>query len=180
MSRMFTLTAVALAAALSMVACTEAPAPPPDTTMQDQAAIDSLRGAWVQAYEAGDAAMLAGLYAADAVTMLPGMDTMNGSAAIEAYYTSVFETGTVETNIMPMSTVLAGDSAYEYGTFSGTMTPADGSEPQMSTGRYVVMLSRDASGAWRIASSMNNYDDPAIMQRVAEAAMMDSAAGGGN
>lgn len=158
------------------VACAPAQEMPVDTSAEDRAAVDTLRGAWETAYEAGDAAALAGLYTTDAVVMNPGQATLAGRAAIEAYYSGVLAQGTVESTITPGATRVGGDIGYEYGTFTGTMTMADGTSNE-TAGRYVVLLRRDTDGAWRIAGSGGSPDSVEGLQSALDQAM--AAAGGG-
>jgi uncharacterized protein (TIGR02246 family) len=167
----------ALAMAVSLAACTQAPAPPPDTSAQDTTAINALRDTWAATYARGDAAALANLYTADATVMQPGTATLSGRPAIQAYYATFFQGGTVQTSLTQTSLTLHGDTAHSTGTFSGTMTPAAGGEPQKSTGRYLVILKRDTDGAWRLSKAMSNTDDPAMMKAMAESMMMRAQGG---
>jgi uncharacterized protein (TIGR02246 family) len=163
-----------------LTACTQEPAMPPDTSAEDTAAIGELRGAWDAAYEAGDAAALAGLYTTDAVLMQPGLPTMTGRAAIESYYAQNFAMGSFQVDIMPASTVVDGDIGYEHGEYSGTMTPAAEGDPRQTAGRYVVLLRRDTDEAWRIARSMGNVATPEMMKIMLDSAMMAAQEGSGS
>jgi uncharacterized protein (TIGR02246 family) len=175
------LPALALFAVGSLVgACAQEPAMPPDTTAEDTVAIGELRGAWDAAYEAGDAAALAGLYTTDAVLMQPGLPTMTGRAAIESHYGQGFAQGSFTVDIRPGSTVVDGDIGYEHGQFTGTMTPAAEGDPRQTEGRYVVMLRRDTDGAWRIARSMSNAATPEMMKIMLDTATMAAQEGGGS
>ena len=73
------LAAVAVIAGAGFAACGRA-APP--TT--DKAAADEVAAAWVKAFDAGDAAAVAGLYAEDAHSMPPGGGAITGRSGIES------------------------------------------------------------------------------------------------
>lgn len=176
------LAAGALVATGLLGACVQEPAMEPDTTAEDTAAVDTLRGAWEQAYEAGDASALAGLYTSDATFMAPGMPTMSGRAAIEAYYAKEFAMGGTRTvEIRPGRTAVGGDIGHEFGVFTGTVTPPDG-DPVSAEGRYAVLLRRDTDGAWRIAAGIDNVASPEAMKMMLDQMMMMSsgAEGGGS
>lgn len=174
-ARLFSAITLTLIGALA-TGCAQEPAMAPDTTADDMAAINTLRGAWETAYEAGDASALAGLYTSDTMVMFPGMATLSGRAAVEAYYAAQFGMGTVSAEITPGGTRVGGDIGYEHGTFAGTMTMADGTS-MTNEGRYIVLLRRDTDGAWRIAANMDSPATTAGLQGALDQAM--AAMGGG-
>lgn len=146
----------AVAAALAGCA---APAPEMvDTTAEDLAAINALRSAWVTAHNAGDASALAGLYTADAVEAPDGAPSVMGTAAIEQMFAERFAAGSATATVTAAETEVSGDWGFDRGTFSATLTPAEG-EPMQESGRYLVIVQRTDDG-WKIARGFDNSPTP--------------------
>jgi uncharacterized protein (TIGR02246 family) len=112
------------------------------------------------AYNAGDAAGLAALYTENATVMNAGEPTVTGRAAIQAYYEGVFAEMTGTSEVRSSAMAVSGAWGYDSGEFSGSMTPKAGGDAMNRAGRYVVILQKDATGAWRIARAMNNDPTP--------------------
>ena len=53
---------------------------------QSKAAIQQLNDAWTAAFNKGDGAAVAGMYAEDAYVLPPGAEIVKGRAAIEAFW----------------------------------------------------------------------------------------------
>lgn len=101
---------------------------------------------WAAAWNAGDAAALAALYADDAVVMAPGEEPAEGRAAIEAHYRSGLEAAPGTENIIKTLEVMAaGDWAVEVGSF--VANAADGSH--LDHGRYVAVWKK-VEGKWML------------------------------
>jgi len=161
MSRMiFRLASVAVAAML-IAACASEPMTPPDTSAQDEMAIGQLRSAWEAAYTSGDAAALAGLYTQDAVAMNNEEPSLNGRAAIQAYYEAMFAEVSIDGGLTSEVMDVSGDLGFDSGTFSGTITPKAGGDPMQRMVRYVVIVRRDTDGSWRLARAISNVSEPA-------------------
>lgn len=152
----------ALIVAVAAVAVVGCAAPEPemqeDTTAEDLAAIDALRDAWVTAHNAADAAALAALYTADAVEAPAGMPSVVGTAAIQQHFAERFAAGSASATVTAEETQVAGDWAFDRGTYSVTMTPAEGEAMQME-GRYIVILQRTPDG-WKVARGIDNSPTP--------------------
>jgi len=133
-----------------------APAPAP----ADPAPINQLRNDFLAAYNAGDAAAIAALYAEDAVYQPDHGPAVEGRAAIQQYFEQVFATVDVTTQITPGETEIVGDMAHEHGTFMATATPKAGGDPMMTHGKYLVIAERGADGVWRLVHDIDNSSDP--------------------
>ena len=134
------LLAVGLAA---LAACGQSSPPAAtSTTAADQAAIKAVSIAWKSAYNAGDAAAVAALYAEDAVLSAPGEPVVRGHASISDYFVkkvAEFSTTGLTVEDAPMGDVLAsGDLAWQWQTYKIT----DKSGAVVDTGKLVTLLQR--------------------------------------
>ena len=151
------LCAMALTAALA--AC--APAPPPDTTAEDTAAINTLRDAWTAAYNARDVDTLIGMYTEDAMELPENAPAVMGHAGLRDMFTTQFAAGQGTATVTSEELQLMGDWAYDRGTFTLTVTPEGGGEPvQAVNARYLVILRQGADGSWKLARLMSNSATP--------------------
>ena len=164
--------AALLAAGLIMVAgCSKGA----EDTTADEAVIRASAPAFADAYNAGDVDKLVAMYWEDAVVLPPGAPPQSGSAAIRTF----FETDTAGTraaglkfNIPEAGAVdVAGDLAYESGTFSVT----DAAGRTVATGKYIgVFQKRD--GKWLYIRDTWNTDAPPPAAPVEEPAAEAPAA----
>ena len=151
---------------------TEDVAQPATTTPQTEAAaaqsdemavdeINQVRSAWIEAAEADDAAGVAALYADDAVFVSEMSGAVRGADALEQHWTEMFAMVS-DMNVEAEKTEVSGDLAYDYGTFSQTVTPPDG-EPTELTGHYIVVLKRDG-GEWKIVRQLSVSPAPSASE----------------
>ncbi len=111
--------------------------------------IRSTIAAWDDAYNSADLDRLMALYAEDAVSMPPGRPALEGKAAIESDFQSLFATFGAHHQTTLVDLEMAGDLAIERGRYTATFTPKDGNAPVGEIGKYLVVR-RDAGNAWRI------------------------------
>jgi uncharacterized protein (TIGR02246 family) len=125
------------------------------------AAIKQVADEYVKAVQAGDAKAVAALYTETATEMPPNEPAVKGRAAIEAYYQKLLTSGPKMSGftLEHTETQESGDTGYDVGTFSETLTLANG-QTVNNTGKYVVIAKR-TSGAWKIAYAIYNSDRPA-------------------
>lgn len=127
----------------------------------ETAGITKTRAAFEKAVTAQDAAAIAKLFTADGTEMPPNAPAAKGRPAIEAYHKGFaqqfmnhgFSLAATETKI-------AGDTAYEAGTYKQTLMAMKGGGMIEDKGKYLVVLKRDASGNWLLAYAMYNSDNP--------------------
>jgi uncharacterized protein (TIGR02246 family) len=141
------------AVTLLLVACGAGP-----ITQADRDAIDAVRDSFEQAVLAGDVEGTLATYTDDAVEMPPNMPIRNGQSAIrdaaeEAPQMSSF-------SLTPVETDGVGDLAYDRGTYTGTVSMAGMPEPMTETGKYLVLLKKQADGSWLISTAIWNSDTP--------------------
>jgi uncharacterized protein (TIGR02246 family) len=130
----------------------------------DEAAIAQLRESWISAWKQGNVAAATALYASDANDMNNHQPTAAGSAAIQSAIEGTFNAMTPTSVVLTSEkTAVSGDMAYDRGTFDFTLTPKAGGAPVRDTGRYLVVLRKQADGSWKLAELMGNSPTPLPM-----------------
>lgn len=104
---------------------------------------------WETAFNRGDAATIAALYAPDGQLLMPGSEPLRGPAAIRAAVTDMIRSG-AKVQIGSDQNVGAGDVAYVYGPYR--VTNATGQVTEQ--GHYVEVWRRTA-GVWQITLDLN-------------------------
>lgn len=121
---------------------------------QDKTTIQNLNDQFAKAFNAGDIASLASLYAEDAVILPPGAEMMKGRTAIQAFWKSAAEQlGDAKLTAVDVKP-LGSNAAREIGTFS---LRTKGSQPQEITGKYVVVWEK-AGSDWKLATDIWNMN----------------------
>jgi FMN-dependent NADH-azoreductase len=150
-----TIVAMSILASVLAVGCNTSSEEPPTLSPDDIAAIDSLRGAVIDAIKAGDAAAYAKLCTEEVQLLHPGAPLITGRAELEAHNAAMFEAVTVTSlELLPVDLYGVGDLAYEVGTQNLSIEPT---MPGFSSSRkYVHVLRRGADGQWRFAALISN------------------------
>ena len=129
---------------------------PPDTTA-DEAAARAVNVAWYKAYNAGDGAAVAALYAEDAVLNAPGAPAARGKASISEFYLkNAAESAAAGFALVddPSSDAgVSGDLAWQSGTFKIN----DKSGAAVDAGKYITVFQRK-DGKWMIIRDTWNSD----------------------
>jgi len=113
-------------------------------------ALNKLAADYQAAYNAGDAAKLASMYADDAIVMPPDEPMVKGRSAIEARLKSEMKKAKTTIKLSPSESAISGEHAHEAGTT--TVTLADGTT--MSE-KYLTVYKK-VGGAWKIAYDIWN------------------------
>lgn len=119
---------------------------------QDKATIDKLNDAWMAAFNKGDAATVAAMYADDAYVLPAGGEMVKGRAAIEAFWRQAAQQlGNAKLTSVDVQP-LGPDAAREVGnvTLETKTQPA-----QQIVGKYVVVW-RKIAGDWKLATDIWN------------------------
>ncbi|MET0988578.1 MAG: SgcJ/EcaC family oxidoreductase [Steroidobacteraceae bacterium] len=127
-------------------------------TATDTAAIRAVNPAWAKAYNAGDAAAVAALYAEDAVVYPPGAPAARGHTAIREHFVKDIKATKAAGGVINLSTgdvAVSGDLAWESGTFKVT----DKSGATVDTGKYVSVFQK-RNGKWLLFRDIWNSDAP--------------------
>ena len=151
---------LAIASALALGACSQAPE---TNAAADIAAVDAIRNAFITAMNTGDAAAVGNLYTADGVSQHNHDKTITGRDAIVESQKEMFSQFVVKAEIMPDETRTMGAFGFDRGRYTMTMTPKAGGEPMTDEGRYIVLLQKEADGAWKVSRDMDNSTTPMPM-----------------
>lgn len=152
--------ALGVLAAVLIVSCSpsgEPPKPTPSAPSQaDTAAVNKLRDDFTAAFNAGDAARAADLYAPDAVLMPQNQPAVTGREGIRSYMQGTFDKFTVNISIASDEMKFAGDWAFDRGTYKIKLTPKPGGDAIEENNKYLVILQRQADGSWKVARDIDN------------------------
>ena len=126
---------------------------------QATAAIDEADAAFLEAFNAGDAASVAALYTEDAVVMPPGQPAVKGRSNIEATMAEMLAAGggpqlSVESKTVELM-MSPGVGHTAVATGSWTMNAADGSH--LDHGKAMVVW-RQTDDGWKMSHDMWNSD----------------------
>jgi ketosteroid isomerase-like protein len=102
-----------------------------------------------------DAAAVAALYSSAGQVMPNGAEPVSGSAAIAAFWQSVFDSGVVGVTLETLEVERTDAGAVEVGRV--TLRTADGSIADR--GKYIVIW-RHENGAWRLHRDLFNSNVP--------------------
>ena len=149
---------------LLAAACGTTPAPQPAATAApDPAPINDLRSRFEAAYNAGDAAAVTALYTDDAVSLPDRHAAVQGKAALQQYFQEVFAQYNAKLTLMSPDLEITDDIAHETGAYSMTVTPKAGGNAMTITGKYLIVLKRQADGSWKVHHDIDNTDSPMAM-----------------
>jgi uncharacterized protein (TIGR02246 family) len=115
-------------------------------------ALNKLAAEFEAAFNAGDAAKVASMYAEDAVLMPPNEPMVKGRSAIEARLKRDLAKEKVTLKLSPLHSAITGDTAHEAGTV--TVTLPDG---RTVNEKYVAIYKR-VGNEWKIAYDIWNGD----------------------
>ena len=152
----------ALAAALTLAACTPAAQP---LSPADETAIRATLDAFVTAANTNDVDRMTAVFASDATLYPNGMPAAVGHEAIRKVWTDL--TGAMRVQKFTTTTTKVagqGDVAYVTGTYHLEATTADSNHVAIPTedGKYVEVLWRQADKSWKVvADSWNTNVMPA-------------------
>jgi uncharacterized protein (TIGR02246 family) len=151
-----------------VVSC--APSSEKTASDDDTAAANKVRDEFTAAFNAGDAAKVASLYASDAVLMPPHEPVITGHDAIEKHNKELFDMFTATIKISSGESKVFGDRALDRGTYTIELTPKTGGSSMMDEGKYLVLLQRQSDGSWKITHDIDNTNVPAAPPPPAPAA----------
>jgi ketosteroid isomerase-like protein len=112
------------------------------------------------AFNAKDSAKVASFYMDDATLMPPNEAAVKGRQSIEAWFKGGIDAGLTNFQLTPTDSAVAGQQAFEAGTYSLVVKPAAGGGPAVTDkGKYVVVYKR-VGGEWKLAYDIFNSDLP--------------------
>lgn len=143
-----------------LVACSNAPAPAPDTRDADVRAVKDVEAAWVKDAATKDADKFVSYFADDASGLYPGAGILNGKPAIRNYlapfmadpnFSLTFQAVRVEASN-------GGDMVYSQGTYTMTTTDPKTKKPVKDKGKYLTVYRKQADGSWKAVADTFNSD----------------------
>lgn len=147
---------MALAGAVVSAQAKKAPA----ASGGDEAAIAKARAAYQTAVMGQDAAGIAKLYALDGAELPPNAPPAMGRAAIEKYHKDFAQQFMMHgVTITSLKVQVAGDIAYDVGTYKQQLMPMKGGAVMDDHGKYVVLMKKEG-GTWLITHAIYNSDLP--------------------
>jgi uncharacterized protein (TIGR02246 family) len=118
---------------------------------QSKATIEKLNAKWADAFNKGDAAAVAQLYATDAVVLPPGAEMAKGRDGIRAFWQGAAQQlGDIRFSTAEV-TPLGQGWAREIGTFAAKTKP----DAQPVAGKYVVLWHKVGKD-WKLATDIWN------------------------
>lgn len=148
---------LAAALAVGATACAGPEPAPVEDPAASTADLDAFVSAFVEAYNAGDAAALAALWAEDG-TMSPPLSPTLDRAGIESAYAAQFAPGAGMTlEVTREDAIVSGDRLASWGGFVVNGQGADGA-PFTAWGRYGNVLRKEPDGSWKLVRHMYNWE----------------------
>ena len=128
------------------------------TVEQDIAAIAEFNRQYLKAINDEDIATLSRLTTDDHIMISSGRPPLVGKAANDAANARVFQQFNIDETWTPVETVVAGDWAYQRGTFTVAATPRAGGSTTKTNGNFLRIYRRQANGEWRMIRDMFNSE----------------------
>jgi len=147
------------AAAATAANATEGTAALADRTA-DAEAIRGMDQRWLRAVVGKNVDSIMTLYMPDAATLMPGQNPITTAEGRRAAYRDMVNMSLTDAQITTLGVEFSDDGtmAYDYGTYSATMTPP-GAPAMKDRGTYLNVWRRTPSG-WRMVAEMNNSSLP--------------------
>jgi uncharacterized protein (TIGR02246 family) len=151
-----------LALALFGVACSNTPAPPPDTRVADVQAVKDLEVAWVKDGASKDVDKWVSYFADDGSGLYPGMATLNGKPALKAAMAPLFADPNFALDFKSDRAMASkgGDMVYTQGTYTMTMSDPKTKKPVTDKGKFLTVYAKQADGSWKAVADTFNSDSP--------------------
>ncbi len=131
------------------------------TQAEDVAAIKALAPIARAAFNTGDAAALADLFADDAILMPANQPALIGKEAIQSWIQTIFDQFTFKWTASSEEVEVAGDWAFERSTSTFTVTPKAGGEPIFEdNSKGLTIYKRQPDGSWKIFRGISNSNNP--------------------
>jgi ketosteroid isomerase-like protein len=134
------------------------PAAGTPTLEQDLAAIADFNRRYLQAINDEDIATLSSLTTDEHIMIASGRAPLVGKAANDAANARVFKQFDIVETWTPVETVVAGDWAYQRGTFTVAATPRAGGSTTKTSGNFLRIYKRFPGIGWRMTRDMFNSE----------------------
>jgi ketosteroid isomerase-like protein len=150
-----------LLAAVTLVGCAQYPASAAETAKDDR----FLEVVWEyeNAWQANDVDATIAYYAEDAISLLPGLEMIEGKENIEADMRLFLDMYELEREFELVDYTVAGTYATRLGEWTNTMTPKDGGDVIADRGRCIVGFEK-IDGEWKVVWEIMNIIESTIVQ----------------
>jgi uncharacterized protein (TIGR02246 family) len=135
------------------------------THQADVEALDHVREAHIAALNDGDVNAWVGAFTADGVQMPPNAPANLGRETIRTWSQAFLAPFRAAFALAVDEVQVAGDWAFERGTYTITLTHKAGGEPMQDIGKYITIYERQPSGAWGMARDIWNSNNPPFIPR---------------
>jgi ketosteroid isomerase-like protein len=122
-----------------------------------EAALRKLTQDWALACNTKQLDDLVDLYVPDAMVLRPNVPAVRGTAAIREFFFGLIDAGMSDIELDPLRSELFGDFGYEAGRCKSLVPVAMGKRRE-ERGKYLVMLSRQPNGEWKIVADSWSSD----------------------
>jgi ketosteroid isomerase-like protein len=130
----------------------------PGSNDTDLAAITSFNQRYLQAINNGDIETLSSLTTEQHIMLPPNRAPVVGKAENDAANRRVFELFDIDESWAPVETVIAGDWAWQRGSYLVKATPKNGGETRTSRGNFLRIYQKQSDGSWRMIRDMFNAE----------------------
>ena len=115
--------------------------------------------AYAEAVLSGDPGRVASFYVENGIEMAPNRTWAEGRGAIQTLHQELCSGPVKMTGFtfIHLESTIAGDTAYDVGTYRQTLTAPGAPGPVQDTGKYIAILKR-SGGEWKAAYVIYNSD----------------------
>jgi len=114
---------------------------------------------YAEAFNRGDVAAAVEFYTEDATFLHPNAEIITGKQAIKEFFETGRAFGLSRINFEGLEAGYDGNLAYERGIVIMDIKP-EGGQALTDTGKYLVVMKRQADGPWKVAVDIWNSDLP--------------------
>jgi uncharacterized protein (TIGR02246 family) len=153
----------AVAIAVLLAGCNQAPPPAPDTREKDAQEIRDLEIAWQKAFATRDVDQICTVYAEDASVFMPNAPVLNGSPAIKEGFRPIVADKHFSVTFASTKVQVArsGDLAYSQGAYTMTTSSPRTKQVLTEVGKYVTVYKKQPVLGWKVVADIINADAPA-------------------